>query len=243
MDVHIGDTVTIGREKLSEEYVVVGIFQTMGDTGKAISMSLDGLSRLREDPSKKYSVNDLNMYGIMLTDDSKVEEMASEIESKYGDDLKVKGTKFEDMNSDEEFTGGFYAAADGVGLIIYFLTFIFALVTVVMVCAKSFVQERTDIGISKAIGFKVGKIRMQFAARFAILSLISGVIAIILSRLYSHEVLELVFSMFGVPHIELEYGFAEFVGPVIAFMIVYMIFGYVVSRKVKKVSTRELITE
>ncbi len=243
MDVHIGDTVTIGREKFSEEYVIVGIFQTMSDTGKAISMSLDGLSRLREDPSKKYTVNDLSMYGVVLKDDSKVEEMASEIESKYGDDLKVKGTKFEDMDGDDEFTGGFYAASDGVGFIIYVLTFVFALVTVVMVCAKSFVQERTDIGISKAVGFKVRKIRMQFAARFAILSLLSGAVAIVLARLFSHKVLEMVFSMFGVPHIVLEYGLLAFVIPVAVFMVVYMIFGYLVSRKVKKVSTRELITE
>ena len=161
----------------------------------------------------------------------------------YGDDLKVKGTKFEDMDGDDEFTGGFYAASDGVGFIIYVLTFVFALVTVVMVCAKSFVQERTDIGISKAVGFKVRKIRMQFAARFAILSLLSGAVAIVLARLFSHKVLEMVFSMFGVPHIVLEYGLLAFVVPVAVFMVVYMIFGFLVSRKVKKVSTRELITE
>ena len=147
------------------------------------------------------------------------------------------------MDGDDEFTGGFYAASDGVGFIIYVLTFVFALVTVVMVCAKSFVQERTDIGISKAVGFKVRKIRMQFAARFAILSLLSGAVAIVLARLFSHKVLEMVFSMFGVPHIVLEYGLLAFVVPVAVFMVVYMIFGFLVSRKVKKVSTRELITE
>jgi ABC-type antimicrobial peptide transport system permease subunit len=49
--------------------------------------------------------------------------------------------------------------------------------------------------------------------------------------------------MFGVPHIVLEYGLLAFVVPVAVFMVVYMIFGFLVSRKVKKVSTRELITE
>ena len=241
MNVKIGDTVTIGRRDLSEDYVIVGIFQTMNDTGKAISMSLDGLSRLREDPNDKYTVDQLSMYGVVLKDDSKVDEIVKEIEDKYGDDLKIEGNRFGDSTGD--FTDDFYTASNATGLLIYILTFVFALVTVVMVCAKSFVQERTDIGISKAIGFKVRSIRMQFAARFAILSLISGVFAIVLARFLAHKVLELVFGMFGIYHLELEYGWDAFVIPVIVFMVVYMIFGYIVSRKVKKVSTRELIIE
>ena len=240
MNVKIGDTVTIGRRNLSEDYVIVGIFQTMNDTGKAISMSLDGLSRLRENKGEKYTVDEMNMYGVVLKDDSRVDEITKELEEKYGDDLKIQGNKF---GNADDFTNDFYTASNATGLIIYILTFVFALVTVVMVCAKSFVQERTDIGICKAIGFKIRAIRMQFAARFAILSLLSGVVAIVLARFFAHMVLELVFGMFGIPHVELEYGVMTFVIPIIAFMIVYMIFGYIVSRKVKKVSTRELIIE
>ena len=51
------------------------------------------------------------------------------------------------------------------------------------------------------------------------------------------------FSMFGIPHIELEYGVMFFVKPILIFSLGYFVFGYISSRKVKNVSSRELIIE
>ena len=55
--------------------------------------------------------------------------------------------------------------------------------------------------------------------------------------------LTLIFSMFGIPHIDLEYTLLSVARPVIIFAVSYMIFSYLASAKVKKVSARELITE
>ncbi len=241
LNIDIGDTVTIGRNDVDREFVIVGIFQTMSDTGKAISMSLDGFSRLRENPDDKYNINQLGMYGVVLKDSSVANDIVKEVEAKYGDDIRIESSKFEDVLGN--VTNSFYLAATGSEIMIYVLTFIFALVTVSMVGSKAFVQERTDIGIYKAIGFSVRKVRMQFALRFASISLISAVLGAVLARLYSGKLLESLFSMFGIPHIELEYGPGFFIKPIVVFTIFYFILGYLSSRKVKKVSTRELITE
>ncbi|MCR5624290.1 MAG: ABC transporter permease [Lachnospiraceae bacterium] len=241
MDIKIGDTVKLGRGKVTEEYIVSGIFQTMNDTGKAISVSLDGLSRLKEDPSKKYNINQLGMYGVVLKDSSVAEEIVNEVKDKYGDEINIQSNNYEKVM--DNITDSFYMAADASKYFIYILTFIFAFVTVAMVFSKTFVQERTDIGINRAIGFSVGRIRRQFAMRFMIIGLISAVFGMVLSRLYSGQMLELVFSMFGVPHMELDYTFISFIRPVIIFTVFYLIFGFVASRKVKKVSARELIKE
>ena len=241
MKVDIGDTVTIGLNDLSQEYVIVGIFQTMNDTGKAISMSLDGYSRLREDKEEKYTVDDLYMHGVVLKDTSVAEDIVKEVEEKYGEYIDIESNDFDEAMGDT--TNSFYLAADGSGIMIYTLTFIFALVTVSMVCVKAFIQEKKNIGIYRAIGFTVGRIRLQFALRFATISLLSAILGSILSRLYAGKLLSLLFSMFGVPHIELEYGLSFFIKPIIIFTVLYFIFGYLSSRKVKKVSSRELITE
>ena len=241
MNVDIGDTVTVGRDGLSQDYVVVGIFQTMSDTGKAISMSLDGLSRLKKDPEEKYTVNQLNMFGVALKDPDQAEMIADKLNEKYGDYIEVESSNFEDTLG--QLGNSFYLAATGSEVMIYVLTFIFALVTVSMVSSKIFIQERTDIGIYRAVGFTVKRVRLQFALRFAFISLISAVFGVILARLYSGELLESLFSMFGIPHIELEYGIMFFVKPILVFTLLYFVFGYISSRKVKKVSSRELITE
>ncbi|MCR4716148.1 MAG: ABC transporter permease [Lachnospiraceae bacterium] len=241
LDIGIGDTVELGLRKKTEEFVVSGIFQTMNDTGKAISISNGGATRLRVDPTDKYTVDNNSMYGVVLSDATKSEEIAKEIRDKYGDSIEVTVSDFESVMDD--LTDVFYLAANGSKLLIYILTFIFSLVTIMMVFSKTFIQERTDIGINRATGFSVGRIRRQFALRFMIIGLISAAFGVLLSRLYSGQMLESVFSMFGIPHMELEYTLMSFVRPVLLFALFYMIFGYLASRKVKKVSARELISE
>ena len=241
LNVDIGDTVTIGYGLYSEEYVIVGIYQTMSDTGKAISMSLDGRSRLKEDPTDKYTVNELNMYGVVLEDPSVGPDIVKEIKDKYGDQIEIEFNDFEEKTG--FFVDAFFTAAAGSKIMIYTLSFIFAIVTVAMVCAKAFIQERTDLGIYRATGFSVGRVRRSFATRFMIISLISAVIGALLSRFFSAKLLALVFSLFGIGHVELEYGPLFFIKPIIIFALSYLVFGYLTSRKVKKISARELITE
>jgi ABC-type lipoprotein release transport system permease subunit len=213
----------------------------MNDTGKAVALSLDGISRLKENPDEKYTLDQLSMYGVILKDISKGEEIVKEVKNKYGDDIEIK---FNDFNGENAFfIDDFYTAANGSKLLIYILSFVFAIVTIVMVCTKAFIQERTDLGIYRATGFSVRKVRNSFAARFMIISLISAVAGVILSRLYSAKLLASLFSLFGIPHIELEYGPMFFIRPIIIFALCYLLFGYIASRRVKKLSARELITE
>lgn len=241
LDIDIGDTVTIGRNEYSDEYVVVGIYQTMNDTGKAISMSLDGLSRLRKDPTDKYNVNQLGMYGMVLEDPSVGEKIADEVIEKYGDDIEIEAHDFE--KDSIEFLDMFYVAAQASRYTIYGLSFIFALVTVIMVCAKAFIQEKTDLGIYRATGFSAGRVRRQFASRFMIICMISTVIGILLGRFFSDDLLSSLFGMFGVSHVALEYNMWFFIKPSIVFIVGYYILGYIASHKVKKLNARELITE
>lgn len=241
LDINVGDTVSIGRDELSEDFVVVGIFQTMNDTGKCISMSLEGLDRLKKDKTKKYKYNQLSMHGIILDDPSNGKKIEEEVKEKYGDEVEII---FSDFNKDKAmFVNNFYTAADGSRILIYTLSFIFAIVTVLMVCNKAFIQERTDLGIYRAVGFSVGSIRRQFATRFTILCLISSVFGIIIARLFSEKMMSSVFAMFGIPHVVLDFDFWFFMKPILVFLVVYFIFGYIASRKVKKLSSRELITE
>ena len=241
LDINIGDTISLGRYEKNEDVVVVGIFQSMADTGKCISMSLEAFSRMRKEGTDEYTVDHMSGYGVILKDASAADDIVKEVEDKYGDELEIEAIDYEhNLNNIGE---NFYGAADASRYLIYGLSLIFALVTVLMVCTKVFIQERTDIGIMRAVGFTVPRIRRQFAARFVIISLIGGIIGAVLARLYSGQLMESVFSMFGVQNIELDYSFLAFAKPIILFIILYMVFGYLSSRKVKKVSARELISE
>lgn len=241
LDVKIGDKLTIGRYEQSAKYMVVGIFQTMNDTGKAVAITLDGFNRLKGDSADPSTIDQLGMYGVVLKDPSRGPEIEKEIREKYGDVLEVEYNDFD--NKEGFMVNDFYLAAEGSKLLIYILSFAFAIVTIIMVCSKAFIQERTDLGIYRATGFSVGRVRRSFATRFMIISLLSSVIAVILGRLYSAKLLESVFSLFGIGHIEMYYGPMFFIKPIVIFALCYLVFGYLASRKVKKLSARELITE
>lgn len=243
LNVDIGDTVTVGYEERTKEFTIVGVFQTMWDLGNYTAMSIDGFRSLLGVTPEEFTIKDeMYKFGLVIDDVSYAEQIVNDIQSKYGeDDIEIEvvdGMQF--LNSTGEM---FYLAADASSLLIYALTFLFALITVIMVCTKVFIQERTDIGIAHAIGFSTTKIRFQFAARFAIVCMISAVFGVILARLYSDDILTLIFSLFGIHRIQMDYNSLSFIIPAVAAVICYMVFGYLASRKVKKVSTRELVTE
>lgn len=104
-------------------------------------------------------------------------------------------------------------------------------------------QERTDIGIYKAIGFTVGKLRVQFAVRFFIVSLIGGVIGAAAGSMFSVNVLDLIFSLFGVSKVVTDYTAFTFIGAVAFVSLCVLAFSFIVSGKVKRVEIRELVTE
>ena len=242
LDIHVGDTVTVGFREYSKEYVVVGLFQTMNDLGVYTRMSVEGFRALCDMAEEDLKIKNMPHLGVKLEDPSVNDRIVEEIQSLYGEDeIYIKAIDAaEFLNSTSEM---FYIAADASAVMIYGLTFIFALITVMMVCTKIFIQERTDIGICHAIGFSTNRIRLQFAARFAFVGVISTILGICVSRLYSVKVTEMIFSMFGIRRVLLEYKPIYFIIPAIAVVICYMCFGYTASHKVKKISTRELVTE
>ena len=114
---------------------------------------------------------------------------------------------------------------------------------IIMICTKAFTQERTDIGIYKAVGFTVGKLRVQFAVRFFIVSLVGGVIGSAAGSIFSVKLLDLIFSLFGVSKVVPEYTAFTFIGAVAFVSLCVLVFSFIVLGKVKRVEVRELVTE
>ena len=61
-------------------------------------------------------------------------------------------------------------AVEAMRAIIYLFSICFSLVVTQMVCKKSFMREKTNLGIYKALGYTVTNLRMQFAIRFFIVA-------------------------------------------------------------------------
>ena len=134
-------------------------------------------------------------------------------------------------------------AVKGISVVIYTLSAIFIMITVILVSGKMFEREKKDYGILKACGFDAGKLRSQFAVRFMIASFAGSFLGIIIALLSGEKIIEMIFSMFGVMHIDLVFGAPALIIPVCVVALMFYVFAYLVSRRIKKVSTRVLVVE
>ena len=202
----------------------------MNDAGHAMGMSFDGAKRL--------GAKRVSYLNFVLEDTSKIDEIAAEINEKYSG-IEANAYDFE-KEMDEDVI---IIAANVIRLVIYGFSGVFALVSVLMVCTGTFIQERQDLGIYKAIGFTSGKLRRIFAIRFFMISLIGSIIGSVLAGFFSADVLNMIFSLFGIVRVKTVNTPLTYIGAAAFICVLITVFAYFAARKVKRVEVRELITE
>ncbi|MBQ9279100.1 MAG: FtsX-like permease family protein [Lachnospiraceae bacterium] len=233
LGVGIGDTVVVGDHEEKEDYIITGLTASGNDAGKSFIMNFDGYERLAKDVEWTWRV----AYYV-VKDEDKVDDIVELINGKYGD-LGIKAEREDyDMGNNP-----ISVAVKGISVVIYTLSAIFIMITVILVSGKMFEREKKDYGILKACGFDVGKLRSQFAVRFMIASFAGSLLGIIIALLSGEKIIEMIFSMFGVMHIDLVFGAPALIIPVCVVALMFYVFAYLVSRRIKKVSTRVLVVE
>ncbi len=232
--IKLGDEVTISLDGKSADYIVSGYYQCTNDVGKNITMSLEGYYRLVGEPEEGTRVG--CVYD--LENDDLADEIYEEITAKYSEEEVYFGYDT-DFSGDDSIIFALY----GVTILIYILSGIFVAITVVLVCSKIFAKEKQDYGIYKAMGFTSAKLRRQFAVRFVICAFIGATIGIICTLLFSNALLSGILKMFGMYNFSSSLNVVAAIVPIIFMSLVYYLFSYIVSRKMKKVTPRVLITE
>ena len=230
-DLKIGDEVTVGWQGKKEKYIITGVIQTINDAGRSFPIPYAAAERIGYD--------DLlwGCYSLESEDDEILnQKIADTLNEKFGDIIKAEANPNLIDNSTE-------AAIKAMQIIIYVFSVLFSLIVVHMVCSKAFTQERTDIGIYKAIGFKTSGLRSQFAFRFLIVSIIGSVAGGVLSYFLSGEMLEILLKNIGVTSFNTDVVFSSFVIPIFIVCLNFLTFSYLVSGKIRKVKIRELVTE
>lgn len=230
LGITIGDTVTVSTKEHKADFLVTGFFQTTNDVGRAFAMNSDGIKRM--------GVEDMEIgwVGYSIRDREHVTEIAEELNRRFGAVLEC--TADEDGTIDQ-----LKMAVLAMKAVIYCLSVLFALVVVTMVCKKFFLQERTDLGIYKALGFPAGRLRLQFAVRFLIIALLSAVIGSALGVAFSAKLLSLLLRSIGISSMKVVFTADTFLVPVSFLGITFTLFAYLVSGKIREVDIRALITE
>lgn len=183
----IGDTVIIeiGGEK--NEYIITASFVAMNQLGR--------LGRLHEDvPTIDNEAGSAFAFQIDFDDDPSDKVIAERIEKLkeiFGSDKVYTGAEYVDV-----CTNSASALSSVKDLVLVIALVISALITILM--ERSFIsKETTEIALMKAIGFKTRSICAQHTLRFAIVLLISSVIAALLCIPVTKLVCDRIFAVMG----------------------------------------------
>lgn len=227
----IGDEVTVGWGRNKETYLITGSFQTTNDVGRCFLISADAAERIGYDEPL------WGNYSLKNSGDKELNaKIVDSLNEKFGDMIEAEAPG-------DVLDETLQTVIDAMQIIIYVFSILFSLIVVHMVCSKAFIQERIDIGIFKATGFKTSGLRRQFAFRFLIVAIIGSAAGGLLSFLFSGEMLSLLLKSAGIVSVSTDFGFLTYAIPIAITCLSFLIFSYLASGRIKTVKIRELVTE
>ena len=231
-NIKIGDKVRISSKTGEEEFILTGIFQSSRDTGMTFSISYDGAKKV--DNTIRIHYMTLN-----VKDETKFDDVVKKLKEINNNRFRIYDNREDALQELEEYTG----ISLGICAIILVFSSVFALVTIRLITVKSFIQERIDLGIYKANGFNTFKLRNTMALRFMIVAFFGLVLGCVMSMFLSGFFLGLLLNSLGLGRINVPDKFTNMLIVVLGGMVIVYLSAYIASRRIKKVSIRELVVE
>lgn len=232
LGLEIGDTVVVGYGDYQEEYVVSGIYQCANDLGANFAMSFDGFSRV--DSARAELWNSYWYY--QLADASKTQEVIEALEDRFG----------EDVATDTAGWSGASAIVSGMDALIplmYVVVVVFILTTISMSGSKILFRERRDLGIYKSLGFSDRMLRLAFALRFGMVSVIGSLLGMVSSALLTDSLAGALLRMCGISRFVSHLNPWEMMWPAILVTLLFVAFAYLVARSIRRAELTILIAE
>ena len=230
-NVALGDTLKVSYHNSTKDYKIVGYYQSVNKAGMQFSMLESGAKRL--DPEFKMTMCDYT-----LKNPDKAEKIAEVLKDKYSEKVSVEtlGDVLDSVKTISDMSVLIVIIVDIVSVL-------FVLIVAYMICNKVFTREKKDFGIYKAFGFTSIQLRVQFALRFLVISLLGTVIGVVISLLCNKNVLSMVLKIMGITNFNAKYTLFGVLGPVLLLCFGFTAGAFITSRRMKKIDTRMLIVE
>lgn len=232
LGLEIGDTAVVSYGDYQEEYVVSGIYQCSNDLGANFAMSFDGFSRVDSAGPELWN----SYWYYQLADASKTQEDIEALEDRFGEDVTTDTVGWSGVRT-------VVSGMDALMLLMYVIVVIFILTTISMSGSKILFRERQDLGIYKSLGFSDRRLRLTFALRFGLVSVIGSLLGVVLSALLTDSLTGALLRMCGISRFVSHLNPWEMLWPAILVTALFVAFAYLVARSIRKVELTILIAE
>ena len=184
----LGDKVNVKSmvDDSTVAYTVSGIDQKINNMGKKAVMTEEGAKRLNPD----YEFQEVIIY---LKDSSKCKDLKKQWEKEYPD---IQFTLVEDLVGSTIET--MKSAMEAICVIFIIATCFVVILTQLLLTRAQVIRERTDLGVSKALGYTSGELMRRTLMTNMPTIVLGIVLGITMHYLFSNQLILLGLSSFGI---------------------------------------------
>lgn len=234
LGVGIGDTVTLtcGSDGKEQEFIISGIYQCANDIGANFGVTKEGYESFFDE-----DIDEGTYYTFYIFEDiSCREELIETLKDTYGERITVDDNSWSG-------TDAILLVTSTLMLFMLVITIVFILVTVSLTGNKILYKEQHDLGIYKSLGFVSEKLRLAFALRFGMVSVIGSALGIALSAYLTDPLANIILKICGISHFTSNLNLERMLLPGVIVTVLFLAFAYLAAGRVKRVEPGVLIVE
>lgn len=232
-NIKIGDSITLSKNGVDKQYKVVGFIQSVNYFGEIIEMTLDGYKELNQ----KYIPKSIYIY---LDNEDKSEDFITYIKEKYDGDIISTMNYVESLHSAMEM---FIPLVSIICIVIIGITLLLIYLILYILLNGIITRKKQELGIFKAIGYENKELVKQLVGGFMPSVLISTLLGLIASKLFIKNMYSMIFKVVGAYKVHFEYPTFVFFGLALVLVVITIIIGNRLARKIRKISVYALIKD
>lgn len=233
----VGDEFIVTSPAGEEKALLVsGVVSSALDGGTGIFLTLDGLEEIAG--NDMIDVAKTRQY--QLVDDAQTDVALAHAEERFGDEVSFDPTGL--FGIDEVIL----LIRDVLVTVGYSMTAFAALlacVAVALVSRRMLLAERRDLGIYRALGFRVRTLRQSFALRFLGVALVGSAMGTALVMAGGSQLVGSLFGLFGAGAFTIVLPVWQAALLTAGLAAVFALSAYGFSRSIRTISVRELVVE
>lgn len=230
LGVDVGDRVTIRGDAGTEKFTVSGIYHCANDMGANLGMSREGYFSIGRDDARLWC------YHYFLAEPSQKQAITEKLENTYGGDVHVH----------ENTWPGLFGIINAMHLMILFMygmSAVFICIVTAMVASKLLEAERIDLGIYRSIGCSAQMLRVSFILRFGIVAFVGAVIGTAVAAIVTDPFVSMVMRAVGISNFKSHPTFDSVLIPGLFIVVLFLVFSYLASGKIKRADMTVLTAE
>ncbi len=229
LELSIGDTVRVAANGRTENYQISGIYQCANGMGSNIGMSLEGYSKIGDITGYIWCYH-------YILENGNVRDFAMNYLQEHYRGIDVHTNSWSGLD-------GIVLMMHVLIVIIYLIAAVFIMISVALISGKLLQAETGNMAVYKSMGLSTARLRLSFALRFLAVVMAGAVIGLLVSAVFADGLIGRMFRSFGIGDFHSGFSMMGTFLPLAAIPLLFFLFAWFFSARLKQVSIVTLITE